>query len=542
MRTLRILVVAMALVAAGCVRQQRFRFVPATTACFPETSTEKPVAGPRDQRPSLDCRRSQFKTAFIEFDEDGKMFDPNQQAAAFRLLESEKARAADGKVITVVYIHGWKNNAAEAAPGGKPKDVEKFQAAMLELGYRAEKAAEATGAGPVPIVGIYLAWRGKTLMGPSWFTFASLWSRRNTANNIGDGPDLGVILNRIIEQTNAGNDRSRVLLIGHSFGARVLEHAIESKKVELYQTGTEPGVAKPRVDLVLYVNSANDSRLSMARVQALQAARLRVHHPDFDPAECAGPPAQAETAEVHASHCRDYPLLVAITSSGDSATKYLLPLANTINGDRLKPELADALPPLPAAGSFADPLPSAGAVRKMAAGHFRFLQSHETHEITCPAIPSAAQRDQAATVEATIDEAVRKAVAAALGKTEDEAERVKRESAAADAQLAEDEARFERAMHPLCSIEDERCRFVFRTLGDRPACYQVDERPTVEGKAPFNRTPFWIMSVEPTVIKDHGDIWNVSFVEMLGQLMAPRGFFAPRAPRIQLRADPGASK
>jgi hypothetical protein len=35
---------------------------------------------------------------------------------------------------------------------------------------------------PVPIVGVYMAWRGKTLMGPSWFTFVSLWGRRNTAN------------------------------------------------------------------------------------------------------------------------------------------------------------------------------------------------------------------------------------------------------------------------------------------------------------------------------------------------------------------------
>jgi hypothetical protein len=48
------------------------------------------------------------------------------------------------------------------------------------------------------------------------------------------------------------------------------------------------------------------------------------------------------------------------------------------------------------------------------------------------------------------------------------------------------------------------------------------------------------MSVEPTVIKDHGDIWNVSFLEMLAQLMAPRGFFEPRTPRVQLRA--GGSK
>jgi len=528
---------AAAMLAAGCVQQRRFRFVPATTACFPETATATPVAGPPGQKPSLDCRRAQYKMAFIEFDEKGRMFDPREEEAAGKLLDFEKARATNGTVITVVYVHGWKNNAASAEPGGKPKDVEKFQGALLELGYRAEQAARAANAPTVPIIGIYMAWRGKTLMGPDWVTFASLWSRRNTANNIGDGPDLAVILNRIIDRTNAGNDNSRVLLIGHSFGARVLEHAIESGKVTLYDALPGDSFVRPRVDLVLYVNSANDSRLAMGRVQELRAARLRVHHPDFDPTECSEPPNPAARIdlEARAGRCRDYPLLVAITSRGDSATKDLLPVANTINGDDLIPSLVDRLPPLPTTNAFADPAPSAGTVRKVAAGHFGFLQSHVVREISCPVLRSSSDREQAKTVDATIDEAVRRAVAEALGKTEVEAERRKREAAEAARRRAEERARFERAIHPVCSVNDRNCRFVFRTLGDRPACYQVEQRQPVEGRPPFNGTPFWIMSVDPTVIKDHGDIWNVSFVEMLGQLMTPRGFFEPKLSRVQLR-------
>jgi len=286
-------------------------------------------------------------------------------------------------VITVVYIHGWKNNAAEAAPGGKPKDVEKFQAALLELASRAQQRTPT-----VPVVGIYLAWRGKTLMGPNWFTAASLWSRRNTANNIGDGPDVARILNDIIEHTNKGNDRSRVLLIGHSFGARVLEHAIESDRVKLYDTVDSR--ITPRVDLVLYVNSANDSRLSMGRIRALRESKLRVHHPDYDEGECGAVAAAARDDEARSARCRDYPLIVAITSKGDSATKQLLPIANTINGDSLIPALQeklDKLPALPASNDFADRTPSAGTIRKVAAGHFGFLQSHVAREITCPALP-----------------------------------------------------------------------------------------------------------------------------------------------------------
>jgi hypothetical protein len=533
-----------ALLGAGCVQQKRFRFVPAQTACFPETAKVKPVDGPLDQWPSLDCRGTQYKMAFIEFDENGRMFDPQQEEAARRLLEFEKKRAKNGKIVTVVYVHGWKNNASEAAPGGKPKDVEKFQGALLELGYRAEQVARAEGREPVPIVGVYMAWRGKTLMGPNWFTFASLWSRRNTANNIGDGPDLGSILDQFITLTNDGNQQSRVVLIGHSFGARVLEHAIESKNIRLHDAVTGDRVVRPRVDLVLYVNSANDSRLSMRRVQELRDAKLRVRHPDYNPDECSGKtaPKGSPDPETRAARCRDYPLLVAISSTGDSATRQLLPIANTINGDSLTPALAKKLPEPPTENIFADGLPTKGRIRKVAAAHFGFLQSHVAREITCPALRAPSPPGQAKTIEALIDEAVRRAVAVALGKPDDEVERQKREAAEAARRRDVERARVERALHPVCAANDANCRFVFRTMGDKPTCYQVDKRQAVDKRAPFNETPYWIMSVAPVVMRDHGDIWNVSFVEMLGQLMAPRGFFEPTSGRMQLSIDASAQK
>ncbi len=492
------------LLSTACVRQERFRFVPATSACFPETANGPHVPGPSNQQPSLDCRHSQYRLAFIEFDSHGKTFDPNEEAVALKLLDRAKADAPGGKIITVVYVHGWKNNAAEALPGGKPKDVEKFENALLELGYRAGNAAENTGMKPVPVVGIYIGWRGKTLMGPDWYTALSLWSRRNTANRVGSGADLAPILNRIIEKSNEGSGKSRVLMIGHSFGARVLEHVIETKKIKLYDTLPQSGAVNPRVDLVLYVNSANDARLSMGRVQELRAHPVSVHHPNYDPAECGGGPGSAEMGdEMRAARCRDYPLLVAITSKGDLATKYLLPVANTINSDKR----SAPMPTPPAGDTFADPVPRAGAFKRAAAAHMPFLHSHTVSEITCPALfPPAVSNDQSTRSR------------------------------------EENKARFERALHPVCSAADKNCRFAFRTRGEQPVCFQVDQRTPVADKTPFNTTAFWIMNVEPTVIKDHGDIWNVSFVEMLGQLMAPRGFFEPGAGRVQLRAAPARAE
>ena len=534
------LAIVIVLVTGACVRQQRFRFVPATSACFPGNAVSAVAAGAAASaslRPSLDCRHASYSLAFVEFDQDGKVFDRNEEAAAMKLLDRAKAQAPGGKIITVVYVHGWKNNAAEAAPGGEAKDVERFQSALLELGFRAQQAAR--GGAPVPVVGVYIGWRGKTLMGPDWYTFISLWGRRNTANHVGDGPDLAPILNRIIEKTNEGTSSSRVLMVGHSFGARVLEHAIETGRVTLYDTVPETGFANPRVDLVLYVNSANDARLSARRVQALRSDHLVVRHPDFDPAECGRPKEDldASAKEALAARCRDYPLLVAVTSRGDLATKYLLPLANTINSD-------DSAPlPSPIAGNeFADASPSPATFKRWAAGHLPFLQSHEVREIMCPTqLPSAGQPAEAGTLETTIEEAAENAVDKALGRVGTAAERRANAAAAQKQKDAEFQRRLERALHPVCEASDKDCRFVFRTLGQQPTCFQVDQRVPVEGKPPFNTTAFWIMDVDPVVIKDHGDIWNLSFIEMLGQLIAPRGFFEPGGRRIQLRAASAAA-
>ena len=124
-------------------------------------------------------------------------------------------------------------------------------------------------------------------------------------------------------------------------------------------------------------------------------------------------------------------MLVAITSTGDLATKYLLPIANTLNSD----SSSAPAPPMPPNDEFADPLPPPGRYKRVAAGHVPFLQSHVAREVTCPAIPRSAVQAQR-----------------------------------------------EKAFHPVCAPDERDCRFVFRTLGEQPACYQVDARPAVDGR------------------------------------------------------------
>jgi hypothetical protein len=494
MKTSLAIVCTLAIVSTACVQQNRFRYVRLQPECFGGGTATDPVPGaPNEKRdfPSIDCRHRDYSVAFVEFDKNGKALDPNQKKKALELIASKRRSAPGGKIITLVYVHGWKNNANQMLPGRSPQDVERFESAMSELAFRSGQAAAAAGQKtPVPIVGVYIGWPGKSLMGPGWFTFASYWGRRNTANRVGDGPDLAPTLNDVIDATNNGSTSSRVMLVGHSFGARVLEHAIETGKVRLFDAAANAAVVSPRVDLTLYVNSANDARLSMARIEALRDRPISVRHPDYDPATC-------NAARATQPQCRAYPLLVAVTSHGDLATKYLLPTANTINLDS-----SAKTPPSPV-GTFLDPIPSASTYKRAAAGHLEFLHSHDVREIPCP------------TADQVDAEAARRRT---LGGTVEPRE-VWRTLLA-------------------CKADDPRCQFTFRTLGGEEAsCYQVDSRANASGPQPFNTTAFWVMAVDPAVIKDHGDIWNQSFIQMLGELMAPRRFFDPAAPRVQLRAQ-----
>lgn len=454
-----------ALSASGCVMHQRYRYVQEQAPCFAPGADPVPgEPGERRPFPSVDCRSALFKAAFVEFDQAGGLIDPMQADKAVALVAHEKARAAGGKVITLVYVHGWKNNGNQAAPGAKPKDVEKFFMALSELGYRAWQAQPS---GPVPVVGIYVGWRGKSLMGPGAINWLSYWGRRNTANRIG-GDDLTAVLNRVIDASVPDrDDLSRVVLVGHSFGARVLERAVENG-VTLYDPealAAKEAPVRPRVDLVLYVNAATDSRLGLRRVQALRERPITVRHPDYDPALCAGDSAAVDPI------CRDYPLLVAITSRGDAATRRVQPFANAINFDGGDPPF----PPLPP-DQFLDDPPTRRRIRGTAPANLPFLQSHVLEEAVCPLPPAQVE----------------------------------------------------------CPAGSPSCAFAFQGRGECTACFTAHKRQPIDAVRPFNETAYWIMDVDARIIRDHGDIWNQSTLSMLGALMAPRGFFEPGSARMRI--------
>jgi hypothetical protein len=312
-----------ALCLAGCVPARQYRYLPGGN---PVPSGQKPL-------PAIEIHPG-YKLAFIEVKDDGKLHDSKQREEALNLIKKERQGASGNwrpSSVVVIYIHGWRNNADEAPPNQKlnqKKDVEKFKEA---LGGLAEQLLDSD----TPLIGVYIGWRGKTLNLPDTINWVSFWNRLFAGPRVADG-SLQDTVSQLINQGNEGRKkfpiRPRVIVVGHSFGARVLEHA------EVKHGGIQKNTCvqlhhgrpvSPAADLYLYVNAATSSRLTRrvtnecSLPSGADPARVFVRHPDFDPAICeqAG---QDPLPQI----CQPYPLFVSISSRSDIPTRLLLPIAS----------------------------------------------------------------------------------------------------------------------------------------------------------------------------------------------------------------------
>ena len=296
-----------------------------------------------------------YKLAFIEFKDDGDPHDPQQTAKAEELIRAERRGSNDqwaSSSVVLIYIHGWKNNANRSLT--KKKDVEKFQETLEQL---APLLSPLPNGRRTPLVGVYIGWHGRSLELPSALSWVSFWPRGLAAKHVG-GNDLTKTLNKLIQAGKAGSHDSaidpKVVIVGHSFGSRVLEQAEKRhslQKGECKQLHEFGKPIKPPVDLVLFVNAATGSKITREIIEECEPKEgsdpnhVFPRHPEYEKELC-----EIEGPEAPSPICRPYPMFVAISSRSDYATKLLLPFAafrlsaahtGTLNTHRiikLKPE------------------------------------------------------------------------------------------------------------------------------------------------------------------------------------------------------------
>jgi hypothetical protein len=259
-----------------------------------------------------------FDLSYIEFDEKGDYWDRRQLGWT---VQEIKRAAQRNDLVLVVYVHGWQNDASTI----RGHDVGKFHCLLEHL-------SDADG-GKRRFFGVYVGWRGKSVPGgdgifpdksiPDRISKAiffvphelSIYSRKNAATRVAGMPVTEAIFQSVAaarSETKRYDHGARTILIGHSFGALLLEkamaQALAAKVISEGETFSAPA------DFVVLLNSAGESIYAKEMIDMFRRRQ-------FGPSKSAG------GDEVNADH----PLLVSITSKADSATGMLFPIGTGLS-------------------------------------------------------------------------------------------------------------------------------------------------------------------------------------------------------------------
>lgn len=307
---------------------------------------------PRGESPA-----NPFDLAYVEFDDQGDFWEPEQLDRAIRLIDRVNESAgydSEGKSIGsifVTYVHGWRNDAAKSNG-----NLANFKNILKRLA--ADEARAAASSTPPrsarPVAGIYVAWRGDalwTVRALRWLDVFTFWNRNAAATRIASRPPATQSFLLMLKEIQ-GKSNARSIVVGHSMGALIVERAMSQALVGVIAEAKyrnrcegcpgelEPGEFKPPADLIVLVNSAAPALQSKHLVEVLEE----------------------DVSETEGRH-DVVPLLLSITAENDRATKKLFPIAMRLESRRQKFR--------------SNTVPAQRELVTHTAGHTPFLHSHE---------------------------------------------------------------------------------------------------------------------------------------------------------------------
>ena len=255
---------------------------------------------PRLYRPDNIQPEEGYTLAYIEFDDQGELWSPSQMTRTQELIR--RVNQAEGGSVVVAFVHGWQNNASPKQEQTEGKSLHGFKQLLSQV---AERVRIADPTSSTPVVGIYLAWRGKSAYKP--FSGLTFWNRRRTATRIASSGGVSEVLSRIVETTKL-NPASKILLIGHSFGGLLTEQAM----LQYLVTSAVTGRLNFPVDLVMLINPASSSLRAKQLIEVFARDRAKVYQVDN----------QGKRYER--------PLMISVTSKTDRATGVLYPMGTSL--------------------------------------------------------------------------------------------------------------------------------------------------------------------------------------------------------------------
>ena len=256
-------------------------------------------------RPDSVEQKGDYTLTFIEFDDQGEPWAPAQLERTIQVID--EAHSSGKRTVVLLFVHGWQNDASTPDERKNDNNVEGFQ----RLLGTTEKLLKRGGEGPdeIALIGVYLSWRGRStdvgLLKPLTF-----YSRRGAGQRVASVSTTEAILR--VMNTAKKNPLSTGIVIGHSFGGMIVESALIQAVVGYsLHAGAE---IKPAADMVILVNPASQSMQAKNMVGLLKRNRLRFYRED------------------EAGNRREAPLIISVTSTGDTATGNLYPLALSMKG------------------------------------------------------------------------------------------------------------------------------------------------------------------------------------------------------------------
>jgi len=429
-----------------------------------------------------------FDLSYIEFDDKGDYWDRRQLGWTGQAI---RRVATQHDVVLIAYVHGWQNDAGTL----RGHDVDKFKCLLTHL-------EEADG-GKRRFFGVYVGWRGKSVPGgdgifpdrspldylAKGLLFVphelSFFGRKNAATRVAGLPVTEALFQSVATTRKAAREsghRSRTILIGHSFGALVLEKAL-AQALAAKVISEENGTFTAPADFVVLLNSAGESIYAKEMIDMLRRRQSSRKGASGD--------------EISAEH----PLVVSITSKADKATGLLFPIGTHLSN---------------AGGTFRKyewdtkyGTSSHNVAQKEyfthTPGHHDRLRSHYAEIKTGP--PQLPTYQETATCSSTMPAAFRRNLA-------------------------------ERLVGPNGEIQ-------FVTLGpDKQETRWQLENYGEQKDRPELRTPYWIIQVPKEIIRDHGDIFNENALALMARLFrvsnpASEPGVMTTAPRTMRLSEPG---
>ncbi|HMG04563.1 MAG TPA: hypothetical protein VK581_03830 [Chthoniobacterales bacterium] len=278
------LLCALVILLAGCVANRAYRLGEL------DPNSSDPDQKPYTESHTVPCGRA-YDMSFVEFDDKGDFWDRRQLGRTAHQIKDSRV-----PVLLVIFIHGWHHNAADRKPGGQnPGDVDTFRCLLSQL-------ANSEGMRHMQVHGVYLGWRGRLVQGP--LDYLTFLGRKAAATRIAGTPVTETIFELIRQARRNSPGRAKAVVIGHSFGALVLEKAMAQAvagSILSHDAEAGGGSFTAPADLILLVNSAAESIYAKELSDMFDRIGHRSH--------------------VNAKR----PLLVSITSETDSGTKSWFP-------------------------------------------------------------------------------------------------------------------------------------------------------------------------------------------------------------------------